>query len=111
MQRPDLRYLVGLSLLPGIGPARFHKLLDRFGEAERAWKASEQELLALGVEGKMLPSLLERRRTLSLDREMERLARLEVQVLSSADADYPARLKEIYNAPPLLYVKGELTRD
>lgn len=109
MQRPDLRYLVGLSLLPGIGPARFHKLLDLCGDPERAWRASERELTAIGVEAKMLPALLERRRMLSLDAQMERLERLEVTVLSLDDLAYPPRLKEIYNTPPLLYVKGEIT--
>jgi DNA processing protein len=109
MPRSDLRYLVGLSLLPGIGPARFNKLLDHFGEAERAWRATEGELTALGIDAKALPALLERRRTLSLEREMEKLQRLEVQVISLQDPQYPARLKEIFNAPPLLYVKGELT--
>src|SRR5919205_1548820 len=110
MHRADIRFLVGLSLLPGIGPARFHRLIERFQDPERAWRASSDELLSLGVDAKSLPSLLEKRRSLSLDREMERLARLEVTVLTVFDADYPLRLKEIYNAPPLLYVKGELTR-
>jgi DNA processing protein len=108
--RPQLRYLVGISLLPGIGPQRFFKLLDLCGDPERAYRASETQLRALGVDGKMLPQLLERRRTLDLDREMQRLEALSVTVLSRDDPDYPPRLKEIYNAPPLLYVKGEITR-
>ena len=110
MQRPDIGYLVGLSLLPGIGPARFHRLIERFGEPERAWRASEQELLSLGVDPKQIPALLEKRRVISIERELERLTRLGVHVLSIFDPDYPTQLKEIFNAPPLLYVKGEITR-
>jgi DNA processing protein len=41
---------------------------------------------------------------------MEKLERLEVSVLTIFDPTYPPRLKEIFNAPPLLYVKGEITR-
>jgi DNA processing protein len=41
---------------------------------------------------------------------MEKLDRLGVAVLSIYDSGYPPRLKEVFNAPPLLYVKGELTR-
>jgi DNA processing protein len=93
--RPQLRYLVGISLLPGIGPQRFFKLLDLCGDPERAYRASETQLRALGVDGKMLPQLLERRRTLDLDREMQRLEALSVTVLSRDDPDYPPRLKEI----------------
>jgi DNA processing protein len=110
MHHPDVRFLVGLSLLPGIGPARFHRLLDRHKEPERAWRASESELVASGVDVKSMPALLEKRSTISLDDEMERLVRLGVSVLTVFDPAYPPRLKEIYNAPPLLYVKGEITR-
>lgn len=107
MQRRDVAYLVGLSLLPGIGPARFFRLLERHGgEPERAWRASERELSALGVDAKSLPALLEMRRTVSLEREMERLDRLGVRPLTIYDANYPARLKEIFNPPPILYVRG-----
>ncbi|MGI8826337.1 MAG: DNA-processing protein DprA [Chloroflexota bacterium] len=106
----DLRFLVGLSLLPGIGPSRFTKILSHFQEPERAWRASEQELARLGVDPKFLPQLVEKRRSLSLEREMERIERLGVRVLSAADPTYPLSLAEIYNAPPLLYVKGEITR-
>ena len=106
----DVRFLVGLSLLPGIGPARFQRLLAHFQEPERAWHASEKELLALGIEEKTIPLLLEKRRSLSLEREIETLQRLEVSVVTIYDPEYPARLKEIYNAPPLLYVKGQMLR-
>lgn len=110
MHRPDIGYLVGLSLLPGIGPARFHRLLERCGEPERAWRASEQELISVGVDAKSLPALLEARRAISIEGELEKLRRLEVTVLSEDDAAYPPRLKEIYTPPALLYVKGEITR-
>jgi len=109
MHRPDLRYLVGLSLLPGIGPARFHRLLAHFREPERAWHVGERDLLALGVDAKSIPPLMEKRRSLDLDLEMEKLRRLGVTVLSSYEPEYPAPLKELYSAPPLLYVKGEIT--
>ncbi|MGH2443217.1 MAG: DNA-processing protein DprA [Chloroflexota bacterium] len=111
MSHRDTGFLVGLSLLPGIGPARFHRLIQHFGEPERAWKASEAELLALGVDARALPALLDKRNQVSIELEMERLKRLEVQVLSIFDAEYPARLKEIFNAPPLLYVKGNFIRN
>ncbi len=108
MQRSDVRYLVGLSQLPGIGPARLVRLIERFKEPERAWKASEAELTHVGVDAKQQPALLERRREVNLDLEMERLDRLGVQLLTIFDADYPLRLKEIYDAPVILYVRGEL---
>src|SRR5947209_20382527 len=106
MQRSDVRYLVGLSQLPGIGPARLVRLIERFKEPERAWKASEVELTQVGIDAKQMPALLQRRREINLDREMERLDRLSVRLVTVFDADYPLRLKEIYNAPVILYVRG-----
>jgi DNA processing protein len=111
MARPDVAYLVGLSLLPGIGPARFARLLERFPEPERAWRASEPELAALGVDATVMPTLLARRRELDLDAELEKLRRHEVQVLSLHDPEYPPRLREIGGPPGLLYVKGRLARE
>lgn len=110
MDGGDVRYLVGLSQLPGVGPARFNRLLSYFHEPERAWHASQSELLKLGIDAKTLPQLLEKRRTISLDAEMERLRRLEVSVMTIDSPDYPVHLKEIYNAPPVLYVKGRLLK-
>lgn len=111
MHAPELRYLVGLSLLPGIGPARFRRLLDHYGDAERVWHAPERELERLGVDSKSLPLLIETRRALSLDQEMERIERLGVTLLSSDGPGYPPRLREIYNAPPILYMRGDLRRE
>lgn len=111
MHAPELRYLVGLSLLPGIGPARFRRLLDHYGDAERAWRAPERELERLGVDSKSLPLLTEKRHSLDLNREMERIDRLGVTLLSTDDPNYPTRLREIYNAPPILYMRGDLRRE
>jgi DNA processing protein len=110
MPRPEIAYLVGLSLLPGIGPARFGRLLERCGEPERAWRASETDLMSAGVDAKSLPALLDARRALNLDAELEKLRRYHVRVLALADPEYPPRLREIYNPPVLLYVRGEITR-
>lgn len=111
MHRSDARYLVGLSLLPGIGPARLVRLMERLKEPERAWHANERELTGVGVDAKSLPALLERRRTLNLDREMDRLDALHVRLLTVFDDDYPLRLKEIYNAPVILYIRGDLFKE
>lgn len=108
MTSADLRYLIGLSLLPGIGPARFGKLLERFPDPERAWRASENELRDLGVDARSLSLLVDQRRALSLQTEMEKVERLGISVLTRHDSAYPVRLAEIYNPPPLLYVKGDL---
>ncbi len=105
---PHTRYYLGFNLVPGIGPARLAHLLHWFGSVEAAWQASTSDLAAAGLDNKACAALAEVRRRHDLDRELERLARLDIQVVTLLDADYPRLLKEIPNAPPLLYVRGTL---
>ncbi len=104
----DRKYWVGFNMVRGIGPARLRALLDYFGSLEAAWHAPEKELREAGLDRRSLANLLALRRRVDLDREMERLERADVQVITWEDPDYPRRLRQIYNAPPVLYVKGTL---
>ncbi len=111
MDRSQLRYWVGFNIVPQIGPMRFRALLKHFGSAKTAWHAESSELRAAGLDRRALANLLAARRALDLDREMERLARAGVTVLTWDDDAYPARLREIGTPPSVLYVRGTLTPD
>ncbi len=102
-------FWVGLSRVPGIGPARTRRLLDCFGSAEAAWCATRADLLASGLDHKSTEALIETRRTLDLHAEMRRLEKAGVQVLTWESEHYPVRLREVDDAPPVLYVRGELS--
>jgi len=105
----DLKYWVGFNIVPGVGPVRFRRLLEHFGEAPRAWQASASELARAGLDTKTAESVVATRQRLNLERELERLAQQEVQILTWEDAGYPRLLKEIHAPPLLLYVKGQLS--
>jgi len=105
----DLKYWVGFNIVPGVGPVRFRRLLDYFGEAQRAWQASASELTRAGLDSKTAESVVATRQRVNLERELERLAQQGVQVLTWEDDGYPRLLKEIHAPPPLLYVKGHLS--
>jgi DNA processing protein len=107
----QLRYWVGFSIVPQIGPVRFRALLDHFGSLEAAWHADSRELQVAGLDRRALANLLATRRALNLDREMERLERAGVAVLTWEDSAYPARLREAGAPPPVLYVRGSLLAD
>jgi DNA processing protein len=101
-------FSVVLTMVPGIGPAAFRRLLEQFGEAEAAWRARPAELASVGLERKTLEALLLLRERLDPEREWERLQALGLQVLALDDPEYPAALREIADPPPLLFVKGTL---
>jgi DNA processing protein len=105
----DLKYWVGFNFIQGIGRARFSQLEGYFGDLERAWKASATELKAAGLDSKSVEAIIAARPTISPDAELERLERNHIRAVTWNDPDFPARLKEIYDVPPVLYVRGTIT--
>lgn len=111
LEMSEVKYWVGFNLIPGIGRVRFSQLINHFGDLETAWHASPAELKAAGLDERIVPRLTNVRAKISLDAEMERLERYRVKVLTWNDPAFPPRLKEIYDVPPVLYVRGELTAE
>ncbi len=104
----DSRYWLGFNLIPGVGPARFRRLLAHFGTAEAAWRASTNDLLSAGLDAKVVGQIVARRGRLDLDRELERVIRVGITLVTFDGSDYPPLLKHVADAPPLLYVRGSL---
>jgi DNA processing protein len=104
-----LRYWVGFSKVPGVGPMRLRNLLDYYGNIEAAWLANPGELRAIGLDRRSVESLVKTRTFLDLDAELVKLDRLKVKVLTWDSPDYPALLKNIANCPATLYIRGSLT--
>ena len=105
----DLKYWLGFNLVKGIGPAKLQALLDYFGALGRAWHATELQLEKLGFDKRAIRNLLAARRDLDLDRCMAQTEKAGVTLLTWASPEYPTYLREVPNAPPLLYVHGALT--
>jgi DNA processing protein len=105
-----LRYYLGFNMTPGIGPARLARLTDYFGSVQAAWEAEPGALMGCGLDAKSIESLLATRARLDLDAELLRAERAGVQLLCLESPDYPALLLQIPQPPPLIYVRGTLTR-
>ncbi len=107
----ERKYWVGFTLVPGVGPARITRLLQAFGSLEQAWGAPLQELRAAGLDARTTGSLERRRDVLNLDAELEKLDRLGVHAYTWNDPQYPQLLREIDDAPAVLFVRGDLVPD
>jgi DNA processing protein len=107
---PDQRhYWLGFHLTKGIGPARVARLLDYFGDLATAWEATPRDLEDAGLGERLRANLATTRRTFDLDRELARIEAAGVTLLTLDDPNYPERLRQTVGAPPVLYVRGELT--
>lgn len=101
-------YWVGLNLVKGIGAVRFKQLLDFFGSAELAWQAPNNGWLSAGISQKIINNFCQVKQQVDLDRLMEKITVGNVQVITWLDNDYPRRLKEIDQSPPVLFIKGSI---
>jgi DNA processing protein len=106
----DIRYWIGFNRVSGIGAARLQALLETFGDLETAWRAPVHDLRQAGLDQRSLRNLLKAREKLDLDAEVERLAIAGAHLLTWDDADYPPHLRQVYNAPPVLYVRGRIEK-
>jgi DNA processing protein len=107
MPSVDARFWVGFQHVRRIGPVRLKRLIDRFGSISDAWVAPQSELRTV-LDEASVESIARVRASLDLDREMERIERLGIDVLTLADAAYPALLREVPNPPAVLYLKGAI---
>lgn len=105
-------YWLGFNKIRGIGSVRLQQLLNFFGTLEVAWNAPYSALREAGLGDKVTNSFLQARPGINLENEMEKVIKLGIQLVTLLDADYPRRLKEIDQPPPVLFIKGKLeTRD
>jgi DNA processing protein len=102
--------LIALNLIDHVGPVRARSLLEHFGEAPKILSASRSELLRVGNIGdETAGAIANWEKTIDLAGELKRIADFGCHVLISSDEDYPPMLREIYDPPLVLYVKGRLT--
>src|ERR1700734_4468528 len=98
---------LAISLTQGLGPTKARKLVEHFGSAEAVFHASLTELESTGVQAVSAQSIATGKSAELAHEELARAADGGVTVLSMDNPLYPPRLKEIYDPPLILYVRGE----
>ncbi|MFT5126452.1 MAG: DNA processing protein [Rhodothermales bacterium] len=99
-------YIV-LNLMPGIGPVKVRQLLTVFGKPQAILEASPPQLRqGTGLSAKQAEVLGNWRLHVNLDRELEAAHAAGVEIVPACSPYYPERLREIYDPPLCLYVRG-----
>jgi DNA processing protein len=104
----DQRYWLGFNMVKGIGAVRLQALLRHFGSLASAWQAPQDALQTAGLSARLAERVLQTRASVDLDSVLAGIARQGITILTWEDENYPARLKEIDQPPPVLYVRGAL---
>ena len=108
----DIFYWLALSLTPGVGSIFIKRLLDRFQTPEAVFRAPIKELLEIeGLGEKVAREIQRGPLEKAVEKELVLLKEAGGKMITLRDEDYPMRLKDIYDPPALLYVRGELRRE
>ena len=101
--------IIGLNMISGIGYARYQALVNKFGEPKNIFQATLEELEEVkGISNNLAEKIIEFKESDMLVNELETAERSGVQIITLWDEDYPFELKNIYDPPLCLYVRGVL---
>lgn len=102
-------YWVGFNYIKGIGAVRLQGILNAFdNDLQSAWNAPLADLLEAKINPRSAENILRMRASINLEKIWDHIQNSHIQVLIWDDPQYPALLREIDQAPPVLYVRGEL---
>jgi DNA processing protein len=106
----ELLYLAALNMIEGIGCVTARQLVSYCGSAEKVFQTPESKLLKIPHIGLQTAQLVAKKDTLQqAEKELTLAEKSKVRILSFTDADYPIRLKNLHDAPLLLYLQGEVS--
>jgi DNA processing protein len=107
--QPD-QYLgwLALGLTPGLGPRMAGKLLQDFGSPEAIFNASLSALESKRLPAAVAQAIHTRQSLSAASKELAQVQAVGCQLVTWDEPNYPQRLREIYDPPPLLYVHGNV---
>jgi DNA processing protein len=100
--------MLRLSLVRGMGNRTIHALLCRFRTPQAILDCRPDELEANGVPPEVAEDVLSARSAERSSEEWEKAQALGIRILDILHADYPSLLREIFDPPAILYIRGKL---
>ena len=101
------KYWIWFSLIKGLGSKRKQKLLESYKTPEKIYKLTKKELIATnGIGEKMVENILKSKDEDYLKKYILYMQKHNIDIININDENYPKILKEIYDPPISLYIKG-----
>ena len=101
------RYWIWLSLIKGLGSKKKQKLLEKYKTPEKIYQIKQEKLLKIPGIGKEVAKNIENIQTRNeVHKHIAYMKQNNIDIISIDDIEYPKVLKEIYDPPISLYVKG-----
>jgi DNA processing protein len=107
----QMKYWVWLSSIPKVGAIKRKQLLEHFKDPEKVWEASEIELARLPfMTRESIKNIFDKRYREEVDKYLESIEKHHINIITINDDKYPYYLKNIYDPPIALYVKGDFIK-
>ena len=101
------KYWIWFSLIKGLGSIRKKKLLELYKTPERIYNLPKEELLKVdGIGNEMVKNILEVKNERLLDCHIKYMEKNNIDIIHICEKSYPQLLKQIYDAPISLYIRG-----
>lgn len=112
MELSEIRDWIGLSLVPEVGPKRFISLLNHLGSPGDVFSSSFKELEKIPDIGKVVAQNIKNFKSWDeAEKQSSRVVKEGIRFITLKSPEYPANLKNIYDPPPYLFLKGEIKKD
>lgn len=105
----ELKYLLSLHSIEGMGSSRIKKLFDYYGSFENIWNGKISGSYRFKFPEKLIENFKLARKNLDPEKYFLKLQKNGIKILTIFDKDYPVLLKQIHGAPMVIYFKGEIT--
>lgn len=107
-----LKYWIALKSIKGIGYVSFPALVDRFGSPSAVFGASVSELQQTeGISRHIAEAIVYFRAWDKVKVELELINKNKVKIVTYHDELYPGPLLNVYDRPPYIYVRGNLSNE
>lgn len=101
------KYWIWLSLINGLGVIKKKKLLELYKTPEKIYKLTKRELSEVpGIGEKLADKILCKETRQNVKKHIEYMQRNSIDIINIDMESYPYLLREIYDAPISIYIKG-----
>jgi DNA processing protein len=108
LSREEELYWLALKLVPGLGTRTSNRLLERFRTPQAIFRASRTELEGAGLSGAIAQSVASGITFDDAATQQEKMAAAGAVLVTIGDPRYPALLRDIFDPPILLFVRGRV---
>ena len=101
------KYWIWFSLIKGLGCVRKNKLLQLYKTPEKIYNLTKDEFLKIdGIGEEIAQNIIKSKNTKILDYHIKYMKENCIDIINIKEKEYPQLLKEIYDVPISLYIKG-----